>query len=268
VAILIIALSLVEARPKLVEVPTFIGHRIIGGTDAAPREFPWQISQERLGSTWSHSCGGSLLSATRTLSAAHCVDGAQPNILRCVAGLHDRSQVGGAQISNVVSYVMHPSYNDAANTVTYNDDIAVLHVDNAFVVGAGVELATLPADNSNTYAGETVVISGWGRNSNSQTLPNVLQKAPIGVLSTADCQAIFLNPGTIVWDHQICLLDAATTTGACNGDSGGPANYNDGTTTFVVGITSWGTSLLGNCVQNRPSVYTRTSGYLDWINQN
>ena len=50
---------------------------IIGGTDASPGEFPWQLSQQRQAdATWSHSCGASLLSANYGLSAAHCVDGA------------------------------------------------------------------------------------------------------------------------------------------------------------------------------------------------
>ena len=46
---------------------------IVGGTDASPGEFPWQLSQTRGGS---HSCGASLLSSAYGLSAAHCVDGA------------------------------------------------------------------------------------------------------------------------------------------------------------------------------------------------
>jgi len=46
---------------------------IIGGTDASPGEFPWQLSQTRGGS---HSCGASLLNALNGLSAGHCVDGA------------------------------------------------------------------------------------------------------------------------------------------------------------------------------------------------
>lgn len=46
---------------------------IVGGTDASPGEFPWQLSQTRGGS---HSCGASLLSSAYGLSASHCVDGA------------------------------------------------------------------------------------------------------------------------------------------------------------------------------------------------
>ena len=61
---------LLDARPSFM----MSGDQyIIGGTDASPGEFPWQLSQTRGGS---HSCGASLLSARYGLSASHCVDGA------------------------------------------------------------------------------------------------------------------------------------------------------------------------------------------------
>lgn len=51
------------------------------------------------------------------------------------------------------------------------------------------------------------------------------------------------------------------------GDSGGPLNCPDGGTR-VAGVTSWGISSGGDCLQNYPSVYTRTSAYLAWIAAN
>jgi secreted trypsin-like serine protease len=57
------------------------------------------------------------------------------------------------------------------------------------------------------------------------------------------------------------------------GDSGGPLNCPDGNGSYhVCGITSWGVSnkdtKTGNniCVVALPSVYTRVTSYLDWIN--
>jgi len=67
-----------QARPQAFggALPSFMmggDQYIVGGTDASPGEFPWQLSQTRGGS---HSCGASLLSSAYGLSAAHCVDGA------------------------------------------------------------------------------------------------------------------------------------------------------------------------------------------------
>ena len=69
-----------EARPNLYfnARPNFGSSYIVGGVEAGVGEFPHQLSQQRLrgDSTWSHSCGASLLSSRYALSAAHCVVGA------------------------------------------------------------------------------------------------------------------------------------------------------------------------------------------------
>lgn len=46
--------------------------RIIGGQDAEPHAYPWQISMKSLGQ---HFCGGSIINERQILSAAHCVEG-------------------------------------------------------------------------------------------------------------------------------------------------------------------------------------------------
>jgi elastase-2 len=236
---------------------------IIGGTDAAPGEFPWQLSQTRGGS---HSCGASLLSSFYGLSAAHCVDGALPGSITVIAGLHQRSGTAGSQEVDITGYTMNAEY--GVGLVTFSNDISILNFASAIVIGGNIQPALLPADNSNNYAGLTCVISGWGRTGISNILPDTLQKASIQVITTAECQALVDSvAGSRVWDNQICLYDTANNIGSCNGDSGGPLNCPDGGTR-VAGITSWGMSSGGNCLQTYPSVYTRTSAYLSWIAAN
>lgn len=68
-----------DARPpgRLDVVPSIsFDPFILGGEEATPGEFPWQLSQERGSVTFSHSCGASLLTPNAALSAAHCLDGA------------------------------------------------------------------------------------------------------------------------------------------------------------------------------------------------
>jgi len=247
-----------------------VDNYIINGVDAQPGAWPWQLSQQRQGATWSHSCGASLLSSTKALSAAHCVDGASSTILRVIAGLHQRSNEAGTQTSNVASFKMHERYQlDAAGS--YSNDIAILTLQTPISVGGNVQLLTLPPDNSNNFAGTTCVITGWGRSSTTNTLPDILQQAPIGVITTAAC-AVLMQPvsGTAIWDNHICLYDTAAQVGSCNGDSGGPVNCPNGSGGYyVAGVTSWGISnIRGNCLQDYPSVYTRTSTYLAWIAAN
>ncbi|KAF5913917.1 hypothetical protein HPG69_011948 [Diceros bicornis minor] len=54
---------------------------------------------------------------------------------------------------------------------------------------------------------------------------------------------------------------------SCNGDSGGPLNCQEADGQWQVhGIVSFGSSL-GCNYYHKPSVFTRVSNYIDWINQ-
>jgi secreted trypsin-like serine protease len=161
---------------------------------------------------------------------------------------------------------MHESYNN--NQATYANDIAILTLSTAINAGGNIAYASLPPNNNNAFAGASCVITGWGRTSSSNTLPNVLQQATVGILSTAQCQS--QGSGATIWANHICIYDSANTRGACNGDSGGPVNCpGTGTNGYqVAGIASFVFQSGGACLPSRPSVYTRTSTYLSWITTN
>jgi len=274
IAVVLVALACYcEARPSLDRAAkvAFVESYILAGVPADITEFPWQLSQQRLGSTWSHSCGASLLGATKVLSAAHCVDGASVTVLRIIAGVTDRTSAAGI-ISNVASYKMHESYGVAPGT--YPNDISIITLQTAIAeTGTNIRYATLPSNNNDQFVGRTCIISGWGRNTASNVLPTNLLKADIGIISTADCnQRMAPVSGASVTDNMVCLFDTATTVGSCNGDSGGPLNCqypNAGDALVVVaGVTSWGIQSGGACAPSYPSVYTRTSAYLAWIASN
>jgi len=273
VAALLVLASFCEARPSInFEARASFGSFIINGVDAEQGEFPWQLSQQRLGTAWSHSCGASLLSSTYALSAAHCVEGTSATILRVVAGINDRTDPNGI-ISNVASYKTHERYNIAGEG-TFGNDIAILTLSAPIADNGGkIQYASLPDNNDDLFFGRTCVISGWGRTGSSNVLPIPLQKVDIGIISTDECN-VLLRPvnGATATDRMVCLYDNIKLTGSCNGDSGGPLNCNYPSTgdsrRVVAGVTSWGISGGGSCLQTYPSVYTRTSAYLDWISLN
>jgi secreted trypsin-like serine protease len=265
IAVLLLA-AYCEARPSFdfEARPLFGSSYIVGGEEATPGEFPWQLSQQRAsGSSWSHSCGASLLSANYALSAAHCVDGAPVSILRVIAGLHNRFDNGA--LSNIASYKKHESY--GTRSVTFSDDIAILTLATPISANGGsIQYAALP-DTDDLFTGKSGIISGWGRTSSSNSLPTYLQKASTGVITADRCNQLLASvSGANVDDTQICLYDEETRRGSCNGDSGGPFNIDNGSGKIVVaGVTSWGISSWFGCLQTYPSMYTRTSAYSDWI---
>merc|ERR1712134_146808 len=76
----------------------------MGCAAADDGQFPWQVSLQ-VGTA--HFCGGSVLSATKVASAAHCLQ-AEFNIR---AGSVD-SQDGGQYVAGA-RFVPHPAYNSA-----------------------------------------------------------------------------------------------------------------------------------------------------------
>ena len=65
-----------------------IATRVVGGTDAQPHSWPWQISlRVKVRGKLYHICGGSLISPTHVVTAAHCVvKNAAPSLYKVVVG--------------------------------------------------------------------------------------------------------------------------------------------------------------------------------------
>ena len=64
--------------------------RIVGGTNSARNEYPWQV---RLGlSGASDGCGGTIIHPRFILTAAHCVDGLPPQEIIVYVGDHSIQQ--------------------------------------------------------------------------------------------------------------------------------------------------------------------------------
>ena len=50
-------------------IPPSVNVRVVGGVEAIPHSWPWQVSLQKNGS---HFCGGSIINEQWVLSAAHC----------------------------------------------------------------------------------------------------------------------------------------------------------------------------------------------------
>merc|ERR1711971_1119745 len=74
-----------SAKPRHVPKVGFANGRIIGGHDAEPHAYPWQISMKSYGS---HICGGSIINEKQVICAAHCVEGQIASMDAIVAGAH------------------------------------------------------------------------------------------------------------------------------------------------------------------------------------
>ncbi|CAD5126330.1 DgyrCDS14480 [Dimorphilus gyrociliatus] len=264
-ALLVVVAVAIEAKPHdPVRLTTDVGY-IVGGENASPGEFPWQVSLQRCsGGSCSHNCGAVVMNANWVLTAAHCIQNPVLSSHRLVFGLHTRSDETGTQARTPSIVTPHPDFvNDGS--LGFPNDVGVMKFDEAINLSGNVAAATLVPSNVGTLAGQACTISGWGRTAGGAPLANILQKAETRVLSTAECQAQGIPQADD--DMHICLNNDDQTTNSCNGDSGGPLNCPIGPNNSmqIAGITSFGIIF---CPPSRPAGYARVSFYRQWIEDN
>ncbi|XP_046403906.1 trypsin-1-like [Ischnura elegans] len=228
--------------------PTLDG-RIVGGEDAAPGEFPYQLS---LRSDGYHMCGASILSEDWAVTAAHCVHDKGDNSLQLMAGSLD---VDEGDIYDVTYFTVHPNYDPAARN--YDWDMALLKVSTPFVFSSTVSPIALPAEGEELDVGTMVVISGWGDVREGGNIAKFLQKVTVPVYDQHECFLDYITDGGIT-DQMFCAGVKEAGKNSCNGDSGGPVVTND----KLYGIVSWG---IGCGEREYPIVYAKVSSMKAFI---
>ncbi|XP_053680074.1 trypsin-1-like [Anopheles nili] len=241
-------------------------YRIVGGQEAQPHEFPYQISLQwnfnQEGDDPFHFCGGSLIAERFVLTAGHCVPSeiSPDGFPEAVAGEHDFSQYDASvQRRRIVEMFVHEDY---AGGVGPND-IAVFRVETAFHLNRNVQLVNLP--RSGAIPTGMCTISGWGSTSFTPfpSYPDILMKTAIPVMDLDLCRSIYVT--NLIEDSNICAGTMEGSSSVCSGDSGGPLVQRDDDSSITqVGIVSWGGIPCGG--YRNPGVFVRVSYFIDWIN--
>ncbi|XP_046459628.1 trypsin-like [Daphnia pulex] len=239
---------------------------IVGGSEAIPNSWPF-IAGLRIAGRSSVFCGGSIISPTRILTAAHCVEKMSAfNISTMTVNLGMHNQTGNdADHTRRVSRVV---YHIAYNANTNQNDVAVLTIDPPIVYSAAVSPVCLPRASSavDQFAGKDAAIMGWGRENENDTIPpDVLKQATVQIIPNADCKTQYAVGGVEmeITNQQLCA--SADGRDTCQGDSGGPIVVQAGSTTAwtQVGITSFGN---GCAKPNFAGVYASVAFFRNWIN--
>lgn len=245
--------------------------RIVGGQEADPGEWPWQVALVNGTATNLYDgqfCGGAIIDREWVLTAAHCVENSAPGDLDVVAGIHNLSTPDSDyRRSDLTEIIVHPGW----NTNTNDNDIALLKLATPIDARAGsgavlpIQFSALPPGNIGDLAGADSTVTGWGNRAanppGGNDFPSALHEVVVPVVSNAACATAYSN----LTDNMICAGLPEGGKDSCQGDSGGPMVYynNSAGQWQQVGVVSFG---IGCARPDYPGVYARVSRYVDWIN--
>ncbi|KAH8403278.1 hypothetical protein KR222_009680 [Zaprionus bogoriensis] len=239
--------------------------RIVGGINASPHEFPWIAVLFKSGKQF---CGGSLITNSHILTAAHCVARMTSwDVAALTAHLGDYNIRTDFEVQHVSRRIKRLVRHKGFEFSTLHNDIAILTLSEPVPFSTEIQpicLPTSPAQQSRSYSGQVATVAGWGSLRENGPQPSILQKVDIPIWANAECAQKYgrAAPGGII-ESMICAGQAAKD--SCSGDSGGPMIVNEGSRYTQVGIVSWG---IGCGKGQYPGVYTRVTSLLPWIYKN
>uniref|UniRef100_U5EYJ0 Putative trypsin-like serine protease n=1 Tax=Corethrella appendiculata TaxID=1370023 RepID=U5EYJ0_9DIPT len=250
-------------------------NRVLHGQATQRGEYPWLVGIYTVSSSGHQfSCGGTIISDTIILTAAHCLKHPrsqriiQSKDLAIALGRYNTNDLtelsNGAKYVNVNDVIINPGYK--RDTASYDADIGLLTTEEEITYTDYIRPICLwnEDDNIQNIVGKKATIVGWGRTEEGSLSPTP-RFTQVPIVSQEDCLRQSPVFSTLTSNKTFCAGGQGS--GPCQGDSGSGLIMNMNDQWYLRGIvsnalTSADTS---ECDVDKYTVYTDITKFRGWL---